>query len=150
LSWQRRNFARKLRDFVKERPAARLVDSLGTQVYFSLMACAAVMVGNSSSGLVEAPSFELPVVNIGTRQAGRVRGKNVIDVGYSRAAIAGAIAKAVSPAFRASLKGIPNPYGAGKAARIITARLKEIEPNNRLLFKKFWAIAGSHGVPGCG
>ncbi len=143
-----RVIARKLRDFLKERPAARVVDSLGTQMYFSLMSCAAAMVGNSSSGLVEAPSFELPVVNIGTRQAGRVRAKNVIDVGYSRSAITGALAEAVSREFRASLKGIPNPYGAGGAAGIITRRLKEIELNDRVLFKKFCVVAGSHGGPG--
>jgi UDP-hydrolysing UDP-N-acetyl-D-glucosamine 2-epimerase len=71
-----------VREFADGRSQTWLVDNLGTTRYFSLMACAAAMVGNSSSGIIEAPSFGLPVVNIGSRQQGRTRGANVIDVGY--------------------------------------------------------------------
>lgn len=138
-----RIIGQKLRDFAGSRPAVRCMDTLGTQVYFSLMACAAAMVGNSSSGIIEAPSFGLPVVNIGTRQAGRVRGRNVIDVGYARAAIAEGIARALKPAFRESLKGVPNPYGEGRAAGMITERLKEVAVDERLVVKKFEAAVGS-------
>jgi len=126
-----------LESFVKKKPGARLVENLGTQGYFSVMAVAAAMVGNSSSGIVEAPSFTLPVVNIGTRQQGRIREKNVLDVGYSHAEIRVAIAKAVSPDFRAGLKGLINPYGVGDAASRIVAKLKSIHLDDILLVKPF-------------
>ena len=80
------------------------------------------MVGNSSSGLIEAPSFELPVVNIGDRQRGRLRAINVIDVGHGRAEIAAGIARALDPGFRRRLAGLPNPYGDGRAAPSDRAR----------------------------
>jgi len=131
-----------LESFVKRKPRARLVENLGTQGYFSVMAVAAAMVGNSSSGIVEAPSFTLPVVNIGTRQQGRIREKNVLDVGYSHAEIRAAIAKAVSPDFRAGLKDLINPYGAGHAAERIVRKLKEIKAGDELLVKGFYDMGG--------
>jgi len=131
-----------LESFVKKKPTARLVENLGTQGYFSVMALAAVMVGNSSSGIVEAPSFTLPVVNIGTRQQGRVREKNVLDVGYSHAEIRVAIAKALSPDFRAGLKGLINPYGDGHAVERIVRKLKEMKPGDELLVKGFYNMGG--------
>jgi UDP-N-acetylglucosamine 2-epimerase (non-hydrolysing)/GDP/UDP-N,N'-diacetylbacillosamine 2-epimerase (hydrolysing) len=127
----------RISEFAKTQPSARLLDNLGTRGYFSLMKVAAAMVGNSSSGLIEAPSFELPVVNIGTRQTGRVRAVNVIDVGYDRAAIIDGIRRAVQPEFRASLRGLSNPYGNGTAAEKIVSQLKSIELDQRLIMKKF-------------
>ncbi|MBP7687330.1 MAG: UDP-N-acetylglucosamine 2-epimerase (hydrolyzing) [Thermoflexales bacterium] len=127
----------KISDFVQTRPAAWMMDNLGTRGYFSLMQYAAAMVGNSSSGLIEAPSFELPVVNIGTRQTGRVRAANVIDVGTDRAAILAGIRRAVQPEFRANLRGLLNPYGDGTAAEKIVARLKSVELDQRLIMKRF-------------
>lgn len=126
-----------IESFVRRHPQAQIVEHLGTQAYFSLMACAAAMVGNSSSGIVEAPSFELPVVNIGTRQEGRVRAENVIDVGSSHAEIAHGITQALSPAFRARLRGLENPYGHGHAAEVIVGRLAEIPLDARLIRKRF-------------
>ena len=76
-----RSITEKINNFVNEFPEkGRVFISLGQLRYLSLLKNAVLMVGNSSSGLIEAPSFELPVVNIGDRQRGRVRGKNVIDV----------------------------------------------------------------------
>ena len=95
------------------------------------------MVGNSSSGIIEAPSLGLPVVNIGTRQDGRVRAANVIDVIFERGPIQEAISRAVSPEFRASLKGMMNPYGDGHAAERIVAKLKSVELGDKLLRKIF-------------
>jgi len=138
-----RVIAQKIREFVNDRPTARFINSLGIQMYFSLMACALAMVGNSSSGIVEAPSFVLPVVNIGTRQRGRVRGPNVIDVGYAREEIIEGIKKAAREEFRTSLKGILNLYGSGNAAGIVMARLKEVTLNERLVVKKFWEASKS-------
>jgi UDP-N-acetylglucosamine 2-epimerase (non-hydrolysing)/GDP/UDP-N,N'-diacetylbacillosamine 2-epimerase (hydrolysing) len=99
------------------RPFLRAVPHLGSRRYLSLMRIAAVMVGNSSSGILEASSFRLPVVNIGTRQHGRTRACNVIDVGCDRDAIVRAVRFALSdPGFRAGLAGCVNPYGDGHAA----------------------------------
>lgn len=133
-----RVIVRLIEAFVRTHPQAQIVDNLGTQGYFSMMRVAAAMVGNSSSGIIEAPSFGLPVVNIGQRQAGRVRAANVIDVNYERAAIDAGIRRALSPAFRVGLRGLVNPYFAnGDAAGQIVDRLKTIALDNRLLCKTF-------------
>jgi UDP-hydrolysing UDP-N-acetyl-D-glucosamine 2-epimerase len=124
-------------EFVASHPLARGVDNLGTPGYFSLMRVAAAMVGNSSSGIIESPSFALPVVNVGTRQSGRVRAANVIDVGNSADAIFEGIDRAIDPAFRASLSGIVNPYGDGQASGAIVERLRTVALDQRLRVKRF-------------
>ncbi len=134
---QGRQIRRAIDAFVRRHSRARMVDNFGSQGYFSLMAQAAAMVGNSSSGIIEAPSFGLPVVNIGSRQQGRVRAANVIDVGNDRAEIRRGLERALSPEFRASLQGIANPYGDGLAAERIIRHLKEVELSPRLLKKRF-------------
>jgi UDP-N-acetylglucosamine 2-epimerase (non-hydrolysing)/GDP/UDP-N,N'-diacetylbacillosamine 2-epimerase (hydrolysing) len=99
------------------RSFLRLAPHVGQDVYLSLMKAAAVMVGNSSSGLIEAASFHLPVVNIGTRQYGRMRPANVIDAGYDTAAIRRAIEFALhDEAFRCTVGLVKNPYGDGRCA----------------------------------
>ncbi len=130
----------RIQRFVADHEDSRLVDNFGIHAYFSMMRLAAVMVGNSSSGIVEAASFELPVVNVGTRQNGRVRARNVIDVSYSREDIVRGIMKAISPEFRASLRGLVNPYGAGNASRTITDRLRTVELGDKLIRKKFYNL----------
>jgi len=130
----------RIRQFVAEHDDARLVDNFGIHAYFSMMTLAAAMVGNSSSGLLEAASFQLPAVNIGTRQDGRVRAWNVIDVGYGRGEILRGITKAISPEFRASLCGLVNPYGTGHASPTITDRLRTVELGDRLIRKKFYDL----------
>jgi len=124
-------------EFVKRNPAAYLVNNLGTQNYFSLMAMAAAMVGNSSSGIIEAASFCLPVVNIGSRQKGRLRTGNIIDVGYGKDEISEGIQKALSAEFRDRVAGITTPYGDGHAAEIIVGALKAVDLNDRLVTKRF-------------
>lgn len=130
-----------IRAVAHERAAAnglvRCAETLGTEAYFSAMALAAAMLGNSSSGIVEAASFELPVVNIGPRQEGRVRGANVIDVSTVEAEIAGGLRTALDPAFRARLGGLQNPYGDGHAADRIVERLATAELGPSLLVKRF-------------
>ncbi len=130
----------KLQQFVAEHADSRLVDNFGIHAYFSMMSLAAAMVGNSSSGIVEAASFELPAVNVGTRQNGRARARNIIDVGYNREDISRGITKAVSTEFRASLRGLVNPYGGGNASHIITDRLRTVELGDRLIRKKFYDL----------
>lgn len=95
------------------------------------------MVGNSSSALIEAPTFALPAVNVGIRQRGRVRGANVIDVEAGREEIAAGIRRALDPAFRAGLRGLANPYGDGHSAPRIARVLREVELGPRLLRKRF-------------
>jgi UDP-hydrolysing UDP-N-acetyl-D-glucosamine 2-epimerase len=130
----------RIKDYVEAHASAQLVNNLGTQAYFSLMATSAAMVGNSSSGIIEAAAFKLPVVNIGNRQEGRVRGANVIDVGYRREEIIEGIRKALDTDFRASLSAMANPYGVGAAADQIVARLKEVPLDHHLLVKRFHDI----------
>ncbi|HEY3974983.1 MAG TPA: UDP-N-acetylglucosamine 2-epimerase [Candidatus Sulfotelmatobacter sp.] len=123
--------------FVAKTPNARLVKNLGHRTYHSVQRHVAAMVGNSSSGIIEAASFRLPVVNIGIRQEGRVRSANVIDVGNSPEEIARGIEKAVSSEFRKSLANMQNLYGDGCAAERIVSVLKKTEIGPKLLIKKF-------------
>jgi len=128
---------RGVRQLVDRTPDARLVPNLGHRKYHSVQKYVAAMVGNSSSGIIEAASFHLPVVNIGTRQAGRVRPANVIDVGCSKEEISRGIERAVSSDFRCSIADIPNPYGDGRAAEKIVSILKSVEIGPALLMKRF-------------
>jgi UDP-hydrolysing UDP-N-acetyl-D-glucosamine 2-epimerase len=126
--------------FVAARPGrATFVASLGSERYYSLLAQGDAMVGNSSSGLVEAPLFELPVTNIGSRQDGRERAANVIDVACETGAIKAGLARALDPAFRATLRGLRNPYGDGTASARIAKILREADLGPRLLRKEFAA-----------
>jgi UDP-N-acetylglucosamine 2-epimerase (non-hydrolysing)/GDP/UDP-N,N'-diacetylbacillosamine 2-epimerase (hydrolysing) len=101
------------------------------------MRIASVMVGNSSSGIIEAPLFHLPVVNIGSRQKGRERSSNVIDVGYNKKEIAKAIKRALcDEKFRAKVKKCTSPYGDGKAGVRIAEILGKIKITPRLIQKR--------------
>jgi UDP-N-acetylglucosamine 2-epimerase (non-hydrolysing)/GDP/UDP-N,N'-diacetylbacillosamine 2-epimerase (hydrolysing) len=101
----------------KTKPFLRVVPNLGSHKYLSLLRYAAAMVGNSSSGLIEAPTLKVPVVNIGSRQHNRVRGGNVIDVGWDKDAIVKAIRFALGDAdFRRKVVEGRSPYGDGHAA----------------------------------
>ncbi len=112
------------------------VPNFGSRGYSDAMRLCAAMVGNSSSGIIEAPSFGLPVVNIGTRQDGRLHPPNVIDVGYGRVEIIRAIEKAVASEFRAALKGMINPYGDGRAAERIITVLKSWWGNDPVVVRE--------------
>lgn len=127
----------KIEEFVTNRSSATIVGNFGLDGYFSMMAHGAAMVGNSSSGIIEAASFELPVVNIGNRQKGRIRGENVIDVECNSKSIAGGIKKVLEAGFRKRLSGMKNPYGFGDASTAILDALKNVEINERLLIKRF-------------
>ena len=105
----------------------RFIDNLGTQRYLSCLRHLDLLVGNSSSGLTEAPSFGLPVVNVGTRQRGRVAARNVLHVANDVESIRRGIRKARSSEFRAGLEGLENPYdryGDGRVSERIVAELK--------------------------
>lgn len=117
-------------------PFIRTFVTIPHRLYLSLMKVAHVMVGNSSGGIIEAPSFRLPVVNIGTRQKGRQRANNVIDVGHNREEIKNAIVKALGKEFRAQLATCFNPYGEGKTGPKVAKILAEIKLEPWLLQKQ--------------
>jgi len=118
-------------------PFIKTFRSIPHKEFLSFMKLAGVMVGNSSSGIIEAPSFGLPVVNVGTRQMGRQRAENVIDVNYGKEEIKKAIQRALyDQEFREKVKQGKNFYGDGKAAIRIAKVLSEIKIDKRLLEKR--------------
>lgn len=133
---------RKINEFVeKHHKNAKLFLSLGQENYLSLLKNSVLMIGNSSSGLIEAPSFKLPVVNIGDRQSGRLKAENVIDIARCRRdAILQAINKAKSSGFRCLLKGIRNPYGNGGTSQKVVKVLKKIKLGDKLIKKEFYDL----------
>jgi UDP-hydrolysing UDP-N-acetyl-D-glucosamine 2-epimerase len=120
--------AKRIGDYVARRPGpTHYVESLGQPRYLALMRASAVVVGNSSSGIVEAPALKVPTVNLGDRQKGRLRAPSVIDCAETRNAIQGAIAQALDLEFRARLTETVSPYGAGDAAQKIKTILKQTD-----------------------
>jgi UDP-N-acetylglucosamine 2-epimerase (non-hydrolysing)/GDP/UDP-N,N'-diacetylbacillosamine 2-epimerase (hydrolysing) len=125
----------RTRALADRRAQARVFVNLDPITYWSLLGQADVMIGNSSSGIMEAASFALPVVNVGMRQQGRERARNTIDTPADPAAIHAALDRALDPAFRQSLAGMTNPYGDGSAAETITRVLATV-PLDGLLVKQ--------------
>ncbi len=135
-----RRIIKAIHSYETAHPNAKAVKNLGTRDYFSLMNISAAMVGNSSSGILEAASFKLPVVNIGSRQRGRIRSPNVIDVDYTEDAILKGIRRALSSEFRAKLRDLRNPYGDGRSTERILGVLKTAQMNDRLMQKRFYRL----------
>lgn len=114
----------------------RLYPTLPPDLYLSVLANIDVMIGNSSSGIIEAPSFRVPVVNVGSRQWGRERAENVVDVDHDRRAITGAVRFVLHDKdFRRRLAQCSNPYGDGRAAERIAQILARPYQRHRLLRK---------------
>ncbi|WP_074220443.1 UDP-N-acetylglucosamine 2-epimerase [Rhodovulum sp. ES.010] len=111
-------------------------ESLGRRLYLGALSLVDGVVGNSSSGLIEAPSFGIGTVNVGARQQGRLRPASVVDCAPEREAIAEAIDRILSSGFRASIRGLKNPFGDGHAAERILAVLRSC-PLDRLAAKRF-------------
>lgn len=128
---------KRIGDACVTNPLWQLVESFGARGWFSVMQRAAVVVGNSSSGIIEAPSFRVPVVNIGTRQDGRPRAINVVDVGNESASILAGLRRATSADFRGTLVDMKNPYGDGRAAERIVDVLCGVALDGRLKRKGF-------------
>lgn len=139
---QGRVINKRIGQFVKGHPGiGKFYKSLGRVKYLSLLKNAVIMVGNSSSGLIEAPAFKLPVVNIGDRQKGRIKAANVIDAKEcKKEVIEKAIKKAISVKFRDSLKDLKNPYGKGDASEKIVEKLRTISLDDNLIKKSFYEI----------
>lgn len=105
--------------------------------YLTLLANAAILVGNSSSGILEAPSFKVPVVNIGNRQRGRQQASNIINCEYSSPEISDALDRALNdPVFKAASDAAVNPYGDGTSSARICEILRDIEIDSRLIDKQ--------------
>jgi GDP/UDP-N,N'-diacetylbacillosamine 2-epimerase (hydrolysing) len=131
-----RELARMIDEFTDVHPNARAYASLGQLRYLSCMRLVDGVVGNSSSGLTEAPSFRVGTVNIGDRQKGRLSADSVIDCEPRRGAIAAALNRLYEPSFRQKLASVRNPYGDGGASRRVVEVLRD-HPLDRLLKKSF-------------
>lgn len=130
-----RELLQRVAAFSARRTNTRFITSIDHRAYLSLLQFLAVLIGNSSSGIMEAASFKLPAVNVGIRQDGRERGKNVLDCAANRAEIINAIHKALSGSFRVSLRDLKNPYGDGHAAEKIADILSSAACSESLLAK---------------
>lgn len=127
----------KIMKFAEQNSNAVIFNSLGQKRYLSLLKYADIMIGNSSSGIIESPTFKIPVINIGDRQKGRIKNKNIIDTGYSIEEIYNGIFMALyDNQFRKELNNIDNIYGDGTTSKQIVHILKRIKLNKELLFKK--------------
>jgi UDP-N-acetylglucosamine 2-epimerase (non-hydrolysing)/GDP/UDP-N,N'-diacetylbacillosamine 2-epimerase (hydrolysing) len=127
------------------RPHTRIFVNLDAVTYWSLLGQVDALVGNSSSGIMEAASFALPTVNVGIRQQGRERARNIIDAPTETSAILAAILRALRPEFRETLRGMTNPYGDGTAAATIANVLTTV-PLDGLLIKQPTPLPGEQRV----
>lgn len=113
-----------------------LVDSLGAQGYLSAVKYAKFVIGNSSSGIVEVPSFKIPTINIGDRQLGRIQDRSVINCKPIKKEILDAIKKALSKDFEDELNNLKSPYGDGETSDKIVELTEDFFNNDRFKLKK--------------
>ena len=133
------NIIKMIINFSKKNKNAYCFKSLGVQRYLSCMKICNVVVGNSSSGILEAPSLKTPTINIGNRQNGRIKAKSVIDCNYSSLGIQKAIKKALSKKFQKKIKNIKNPYYKKNTSIKIMNFIEQIL-KNKITIKKFYDI----------
>jgi GDP/UDP-N,N'-diacetylbacillosamine 2-epimerase (hydrolysing) len=125
-----------VRDFVRDRPRARVYASLGQLRYLSCMKHVDAVVGNSSSGVIEAPALRTPSIDIGRRQRGRVKATSVVESVPEASAIRDAFTQVYSESFQRSLTTVENPYGTGGASDSIVSTLADADLNG-ILMKRF-------------
>jgi len=129
-------------NFVKENKNSFSYSSLGTVKYLSALKYCSMVIGNSSSGLIEAPSFGIPTINIGDRQKGRMQADSVINCEPVTDEIDKAIQLASSKEFREKARKTKNPYGDGNTSvKIVSVILKSLLNDKIDLKKKFFDIA---------
>lgn len=131
-----RELIERTNSFIASRPQHQMFVNLDAVTYWSLLPQVDLMVGNSSSGIMETASFALPTVNIGLRQQGRERPRNVLDAAPDPRSILDTMQTARSAEFRASLKGMMNPYGEGFASEKIVQVLSTVPLSQGLLIKR--------------
>jgi UDP-hydrolysing UDP-N-acetyl-D-glucosamine 2-epimerase len=130
----------RIERFLGDHSGGRVFVNLEPLVYWSLLQHVEFLFGNSSSGIIEAASFALPAVNVGIRQQGRERGRNVLDAEPDAASILDRIQTARSEEFRQTLKGMANLYGDGCASQRIVRVLTSLPLGEELLIKRARAI----------
>lgn len=129
----------KIEEFVRNKENARAYASLGNLKYLSLMSHVDAVVGNSSSGLTEAPTFKVGTINIGERQSGRLKANSVIDCRATENDISKALSKIYSDEYQEVLRSVVNPYGEGGASDRIVRLIKKVQLRN-ILLKKFYDV----------
>ena len=131
-----------IEDFVNNHPHAKSFTSLGQLRYLSCIKHVDGVIGNSSSGLTEVPTFKKGTINIGDRQRGRIKAESVIDCKPTTKSISDAIKKLYSSEFQQKLKTVKNPYGSGGASDAIVKTLENISLKT-ILKKKFYNMGNS-------
>jgi UDP-N-acetylglucosamine 2-epimerase (non-hydrolysing)/GDP/UDP-N,N'-diacetylbacillosamine 2-epimerase (hydrolysing) len=126
----------RTRSFIAARGHGQIFTNLGALEYLSLLRQVDMLVGNSSSGIMESASFSLPTVNVGLRQQGRERPRNVLDADADLNSILNAISRARTSEFCDSLSGMVNPYGEGRASETIVRVLTTVPLSQGLLMKR--------------
>jgi UDP-N-acetylglucosamine 2-epimerase (non-hydrolysing)/GDP/UDP-N,N'-diacetylbacillosamine 2-epimerase (hydrolysing) len=126
--------------FIRRFGSGYVFVNLDPVLYWSLLRSVDLLVGNSSSGIMEAASFALPAVNVGIRQRGRERARNVLDAEASAASILDRVGAALTDDFRHSLCGMENPYGDGHAAERIVSVLTSAPLGEELFIKRAPAV----------
>jgi UDP-hydrolysing UDP-N-acetyl-D-glucosamine 2-epimerase len=134
--------------FISRRSHGKIFTNLDSVTYLSLLRQVDMLIGNSSSGIMESASFLLPTVNVGLRQQGRERARNVLDADAHPRAILEAVSTARTAEFRDSLRGMVNPYGDGFASETIVRVLTTTPLSQKLLMKRHPRIAIQAAVPG--
>lgn len=129
----------RVASFAASRPTAWAFPSLGFRRYLSFVALSDGVVGNSSSGLIEAPALGIGTINVGRRQDGRLRASSVLDCSPTAAELSESLETLFSPAFRAALLHVTNPYGDGGASEAIVRILRSVSLE-RILVKTFCDI----------
>ena len=131
-----KNILNEIKKFTKKNKNSYFFKSLGQKKYFSLCKISTFMIGNSSSGIIEMPSFKKPTINVGKRQQGRLKPISVLDTSHNSKKILKAIKVATTKSFLRKLKKIKNPYYKGKTSKLIVSKIKKTN-FKKILFKKF-------------
>ncbi len=131
-----RSLIDRTQTFIANRGNSRTFVNLDAVTYWSLLRQVEAVIGNSSSGIMETASFALPTVNVGMRQQGRERARNVLDAAPVTSEIVERVREARSEEFRESLQGMTNPYGDGTASQTIVRILTTVPLGERLLIKQ--------------
>ncbi len=136
------------KSFIERRGHGKIFTNLNSVTYLSLLRQVDMLVGNSSSGIMESASFSLPTVNVGLRQQGRERARNLLDAEAHPRAILEAVRTARTAEFRDSLRGMVNPYGEGFASETIVRVLTSVPLSQKLLMKRHPGVSLQAAVPG--
>lgn len=133
--------------FVEQNPDRTCsFTSMGQLRYLSTMRLATVVVGNSSSGIIEAPSLKVPTINIGDRQKGRIKAPSIIDCQPTKKAITESLELAISPSFQETAQKVCNPYEKKGTTAAILQKLKEYDLNS-ILKKEFYILPTDTAAP---